>query len=610
MPPSSSTPTKVIPAHLNFLAIYNPGLGRSEETERDQIVFYYSPEREKRQQRHGQDAPSEKELREEFDEEMRQVGLAQGIVNFAKSFSDGEDVDSVETEKHRIVVTELEEGWWVLASIALTVLPRQPTGATATDPQGVGSVEYSAREVSPPGLLIQQLIRAHKVFLLHHSPTLTDHFVRLPRERFTNLLGTFWAPFARNWDVLLHGNPAVEVYEGIKLAAGGELGVGVGEEEWGSGEREVLEDLIRHTDGLVDVAVSRFGDAMGSNPQRLGATSSSRHAGDISNGRGWLGCLEHAGPADGILFSGSGALSRHSLHALSAWMEWIYTYGENSYGIRENPTSVRRRRKKPQRTPSPEELTPMPESEPELQRQPGADTTTEHFPDIPPPIITAAEEALENATHSAEAHEGEKPEKTASPDASDGWTSYLTFGYGSSWFGGKGSSHSTKSTSPTRNSDTSHRITKNYASSTKSSLRSALAHDEHPAPTKAELEASRAHFLIGLRGVLSVTPAQADKASSETSSIPDDGHRISVRAVHVEINQGIGTQDDSSTISSDSQGSIAPDMMPEKLSKWKRLRLVIYVVSFTRNHQPRQLTNPSRTNPSYSPSSSSPQPPP
>lgn len=53
--------------------------------------------------------------REEENEKLRQVGLAQGMVDFAKSFADGRPVDSIETEKSRVVVHELEKGWWILA---------------------------------------------------------------------------------------------------------------------------------------------------------------------------------------------------------------------------------------------------------------------------------------------------------------------------------------------------------------------------------------------------------------------------------------------------------------------------------------------------------------
>lgn len=33
----------------------------------------------------------------------------------SRTFSDGQAVDSVETEKSRIVIHELEKGWWILA---------------------------------------------------------------------------------------------------------------------------------------------------------------------------------------------------------------------------------------------------------------------------------------------------------------------------------------------------------------------------------------------------------------------------------------------------------------------------------------------------------------
>lgn len=32
-----------------------------------------------------------------------------------RSFSNGQAVDSIETEKSRIVLRELEKGWWILA---------------------------------------------------------------------------------------------------------------------------------------------------------------------------------------------------------------------------------------------------------------------------------------------------------------------------------------------------------------------------------------------------------------------------------------------------------------------------------------------------------------
>jgi hypothetical protein len=81
-------PSKVVPAQLAFLAIYNPTLGPTDETFRDQLVFYYSrtanearvaARKSARNDSAGGDA-----VRLEENEKLRQIGLAQGMVDFAK----------------------------------------------------------------------------------------------------------------------------------------------------------------------------------------------------------------------------------------------------------------------------------------------------------------------------------------------------------------------------------------------------------------------------------------------------------------------------------------------------------------------------------------------
>lgn len=82
--------SKVVPAQLSFLAIYNPTLGPTDETFPDQLVFWYSraaSESKATQKRAGSkgDAQSRAdELREEENERLRQIGLAQGMVDFAR----------------------------------------------------------------------------------------------------------------------------------------------------------------------------------------------------------------------------------------------------------------------------------------------------------------------------------------------------------------------------------------------------------------------------------------------------------------------------------------------------------------------------------------------
>lgn len=200
------------------------------------------------------------------------------------------------------------------------------------------TVEYSSREVSPAALLLEQLQQAHCVFCLHHGPSLSDLWVRLPRDKFCSTLDRFWSRFARSWDVLLHGNPAADVFSGLKVSSGGELGFGVGEEEWGSGERDVLEDLTRRTEGLVDLVVSRFGEP----------TLKDKDLSTVpeSEALPWMGSGREPTAADGIIFGGVGALERQSLRDVSLWMRQIYTNGDYAYGIKDNPQRERRKRRR------------------------------------------------------------------------------------------------------------------------------------------------------------------------------------------------------------------------------------------------------------------------
>ncbi|KAI5295322.1 hypothetical protein KEM52_001706 [Ascosphaera acerosa] len=117
----------VSPARVSFLAIYNPTLvnggpagvdsdagarAHGEATLDNQIVFYYAYED------HDEQAGGLAGTRREQDaanERLRRVGLAQGMVAFARNFSESSDIDHVETATGRLVLRELEPNWWALA---------------------------------------------------------------------------------------------------------------------------------------------------------------------------------------------------------------------------------------------------------------------------------------------------------------------------------------------------------------------------------------------------------------------------------------------------------------------------------------------------------------
>lgn len=74
----------VIPAQLAFLTIYNPLLGPTDETIQDQIVFYTSRSDLLKRRESSTVGDEAKDSNHEWNERLRQIGLAQGIVSFAR----------------------------------------------------------------------------------------------------------------------------------------------------------------------------------------------------------------------------------------------------------------------------------------------------------------------------------------------------------------------------------------------------------------------------------------------------------------------------------------------------------------------------------------------
>ncbi|KAF1835085.1 hypothetical protein BDW02DRAFT_568371 [Decorospora gaudefroyi] len=571
---SSTAIPKVVPAQLSFLAIYNPSLGRSDETFHQQIVFYYAKAAKTRAKlKHG-DSQRELELREQENEKLRQVGLAQGMVGFAKSFSNAEAVDSVETHKARIVLHELEDGWWILASIDLTQLPAAAAHTQTTDPSTnttEPAVAYSSREVSPPALLIQQLVRAQSLFLLHHGSTLASMFTKHGRAKFCSILEKYWSRFAANWDVLLHGSPAVDIYGGMKLAAGGELGMGVGEEEWGSSERDVLEDFARRTAGLVDVMVSRFGEA---SPLQRAKTSTDAKSLQVSEAEPWLGAGRNVQAADGVVFSGLGAVSRQSLRDLSHWVESIYRHGESAYGVRDNPTSDRRRRQrrklKPVTDPDPDPEQGEPTSEPPR-------ATQDERPRIPPPIVKAVESSLDKAAAAVENNRSEKSSPTPEPKPmlaslgdTETWMKYMTLGYGTAW-GGNKTAEDPQTSTPAPASAPARQRTPSPEAMRYVEPAPDVDLAEEKLKQQIRLE-NDGYFLVGLKG---------DMQDSDVDDDNDQGdwnNRILLRTIHAEVDHSgssIGTTDNDSNETPQYEKDMhSRSSISNRLS---RLRPVVYV---------------------------------
>ncbi|KAI9785780.1 MAG: hypothetical protein M1839_008797 [Geoglossum umbratile] len=604
MPAHPGQPGSVVPAQLSFLAIYNPSLGNTDDTLHDQIVFYWS-RKNGATKRLGTHVGEGVEGAEERNEQLRRIGLAQGMVEFARSFSENESVNSVETEKSRIVLHELEPGWWILASIDLTRLPSNGSSThtvkTVTEPARP-TTEYSAREVSPPHLLIAHLRRAHAGFLLHNATSLSELYSRVDRPGFRSSLYRFWNRFAWNWDVLLHGNPSVDIFAAIKLAGGGELGMGVGEEDRGSGEREVLEGFVGRIEGLIDLIVSRFGDPTIGGEESGENSSEKRKEANQASGTQELG---GSNSIDGAIFLGVGALARTSLRDITNWMEELYEVGEDAYGVNENPTSTRRRKRRK----------PGAKVGPKLGRGNDGDTRSWHGQStrvergitagkarnddnirersqhrIPPPIVSTVEPTVPiDAKGDGNKQQGERDSSTSYGTGK--LMKYLTLGYGSPW----------RTPSPEPKGDSTDDDPRNQAIEELNDEHANLAPIQHIEPQPdiepeeevfiQKREKTVGHFLVGLKGDVEDDMDDATFSEQNAPEGADTNTRILLRTVRVEMeptfykDKGNSLRNSLDRIAREDISEAPPPVSAEPSieltndpNKRKKCRVVVYVV--------------------------------
>jgi len=113
--PTSTAGTAISAPFLSSFYIYNPSLGQTDDTVHEQLVFTYSA-------KVTVDGPQSKTSTadaavqaQDLDRQLRAIGLAQGIVQFARAFSPDAPLREVRTQGGFTVPLEVETGWWMLA---------------------------------------------------------------------------------------------------------------------------------------------------------------------------------------------------------------------------------------------------------------------------------------------------------------------------------------------------------------------------------------------------------------------------------------------------------------------------------------------------------------
>ncbi|KAK9480725.1 hypothetical protein V1514DRAFT_302174 [Lipomyces japonicus] len=223
--------TTITPPSLSYFCIFNPTFCHSDDTLNDQIFFYTS----------RADNVS-------LDEQLRKVGLIQGIISFASDFSNQKPVEIIDTKKTRTVIVEIEPNWWIIACINFTRVQSQgqanATTITNQDLQSNSSkkdnstgafaslrrkkkiietkTEYSRREVPGYGVIHSHLVRGYNQWKLLHgnfpaslaakqqsSPRTnheqdehdTDNNVDMSEFKFD--LAKFWSWWLHKWELYI-----------------------------------------------------------------------------------------------------------------------------------------------------------------------------------------------------------------------------------------------------------------------------------------------------------------------------------------------------------------------------------------------------------------------
>jgi hypothetical protein len=394
---------------------------------------------------------------------------------------------------------------------------------------------------------------------------------------------------------MLHGNPAVAIYGGIKLAGSGELGIGVGEEDRGSGEREVLEGFVPRIEGLVDLVVSKFGDAEPTDELENGKEAHSQR-----NGNPWLGTGAEPGVDDGAIFLGVGALSRKSLRDVTYWMEDLYSWGPRAYGVIDNPTSTRKMHKKKRRPDTSKEYhirDPNATASTKLMRQRQA--PLRHVSeDNESPSISPEVEILPGATTNTKLRRPSfkrSPSSTSSTHSTTGGkiASYFKLGYGTHWSLGSGSTKATEespSAPPEVPRSTGEAVPKVEGEDTDGSSLDSFRRLHYPD------DDSVGHYLVGLMGDIEAKEAEdTDQENTIIADIDDSGNlRTLLRTVTVELERvgdaraeadisiDLSTADGDVVSfkhgSSQHTGSSHASFESQDHNKTKKLRVVVYVM--------------------------------
>ncbi|RIA84655.1 hypothetical protein C1645_783684 [Glomus cerebriforme] len=171
-----------VPPSLSYFCVYNPSFGRTEDSQADQLLYYTSKKT----------VP--------MDVKIRQVGLAQGLVNFTRVFSPSKPCENVHTQKNRLAFYEPEPDYWIHISIELGYVKK-----VTKDKEGKPktTIDYLDANLHDSGVK-RMLELGYEMYRIFNGPF--EYTVREYTERaagikaLKNKLEEFFANWVFEWD--------------------------------------------------------------------------------------------------------------------------------------------------------------------------------------------------------------------------------------------------------------------------------------------------------------------------------------------------------------------------------------------------------------------------
>lgn len=221
----------VVPANVSYLTIFNPALSNDSESEADlvKLILCYVVGKNSKNHSESDNQP----LEVDNNAKLRQIGLIQGITNFAKEFSEGgnKDIDYIDTEQTRIIIQKVEINYYIVACIELTKLMDNDNESDSdsgsmhksfnshimTRTESI-NIEYSSANISPPSILCQDIMNAYNLFKLHHgsfSSLQEQHSITFVQK----ILELWWFKFIKNWDLSLNSKGYLKILNSYKLSS-------------------------------------------------------------------------------------------------------------------------------------------------------------------------------------------------------------------------------------------------------------------------------------------------------------------------------------------------------------------------------------------------------